>query len=393
MPAPRYPKTPSKKAVASSCPSTPRSSPPPVVNLVSSPGPMRPAPLEGDHLPFTLPPGPYSTVKPDLSYAAIIGRAILASPNHALALQDIYEYITTVFPHYQRGEPTWMNSVRHALSTMAVFRKVQRGRAEGKSLWAIYSCDIACFEGGGFKKALCADMNNGASSSRGSRKRGAEERGGSRSKRKKANDEQSGSQPIMMPAPVLPPYFPHFTNTNPHHQSYYQAAMQQQQVPAEALFPPLPPSSNYHRVIARAASIPVADVPIGSSSSDVSAHDVADADTEDDFVPSSPIERPPSSSSLPDLVFGFSGSSSPALSSHHSLHDDSSPALSSTTMELPVDGDIDPVAAWLRSESPTLPPGLHAPPGVCDDEEKEKEGVSSEKDPEGRQSRVRTVTV
>ena len=115
---------------------------------------MQPNPPEEDHLPFILPPGPYSTVKPDLSYAAIIGRAILASPNHALALQDIYEYITTVFPHYKRGEPTWMNSVRHALSTMAVFRKVPRGRAEGKSLWAVHDCDIPCFEGGGFNRLI-----------------------------------------------------------------------------------------------------------------------------------------------------------------------------------------------------------------------------------------------
>lgn len=44
---PRYPKTPSKKKMSgSSCPAMPRSSPPPEVNLVSSPGPMRPGPLE-----------------------------------------------------------------------------------------------------------------------------------------------------------------------------------------------------------------------------------------------------------------------------------------------------------------------------------------------------------
>ncbi|KAI0741951.1 hypothetical protein C8Q80DRAFT_166813 [Daedaleopsis nitida] len=253
---PRYPKTPSRKqTIGSSCPATPRSSPPPEVNLVSSPGPMRPGPLENDNLPFALPEGPYSTAKPDLSYAAIIGRAIMASPNHALALQDIYEYITTVFPYYKRGEQTWMNSVRHALSTMAVFRKVQRGRAEGKSLWAVLDCDVPCFEGGGFKKTLCADMNNGMSYR--SRKRAVEEAYGSRAKRKKTGNEPDSS--IMMPAPILPPFFPHFASANSHTQSYYQAALQQQQVPADTLFPPLPPSSNYHRVVARTASIPILD--------------------------------------------------------------------------------------------------------------------------------------
>ncbi|OCH96222.1 hypothetical protein OBBRIDRAFT_701924, partial [Obba rivulosa] len=171
------PRTPARRGCA--LPSTPRasspcSSPPRIVNIVSSPGPMRLDPLEEDQddLPYTLPPGPYSSVKPDFSYAAMIGQAILSSPPHRLTLQDIYEWITTVYPYYKRGEQTWMNSVRHALSTMAVFRKVPRGRQEGKSLWAIYDQDIPCFANGGFRKALCADMNKDASGKAGPRKRG-----------------------------------------------------------------------------------------------------------------------------------------------------------------------------------------------------------------------------
>ena len=59
---------------------------------------MWPAPAEKPEcLPYTLPPGPYSEQKPELSYAAIIGQAILASPGHALALQDIYEYNAAVY--------------------------------------------------------------------------------------------------------------------------------------------------------------------------------------------------------------------------------------------------------------------------------------------------------
>ncbi|RPD64441.1 hypothetical protein L226DRAFT_569877 [Lentinus tigrinus ALCF2SS1-7] len=365
VPAPRYPKTPSRKKVAgrSSCPVTPRSSPPPVVNLVSSPGPMPSDPPDGDHLPFKLPSGPYSQSKPDIPYAAIIGRAILASPNHALALQDIYEYITTVYPFYKRGEVTWMNSVRHALSTMAVFRKVARGRAEGKSLWAIYDCDLPCFDGGGFKKHLCADMNGQPSRPR---KRAAEDGGAPRSKRKKSGEEQADSQTVAMPAPVLPPYFPHFA-TNPHHQSYYQAALQQQQPSADMLFPPLPPSSNYHRVV-RAASIPTADNVVDKST-DLPL--VADEETkaEVDLIPSSPIQRPPSSSSIPDLVSNFSSSSSPAPSSHLSLYDEDSaqPSPSTEPTPLPRDADFeDAMAAWFRSNTTSNSPAIPTEAAVSD---------------------------
>ncbi|KZV71539.1 winged helix DNA-binding domain-containing protein, partial [Peniophora sp. CONT] len=77
-------------------------------------------------LPFVLPPGPYSPHKPDAPYAALIGRAILASPSHRLTLQEIYDYITTVYPYFTRHEQTWQNSIRHVLSTTVVFRKVQR---------------------------------------------------------------------------------------------------------------------------------------------------------------------------------------------------------------------------------------------------------------------------
>ncbi|KAI0766956.1 hypothetical protein BD413DRAFT_605716 [Trametes elegans] len=319
--------------------------------------------------PFSLPqtpsnpihpsPGPYSARKPDLSYAAIIGQAILASPGHALALQDIYEYITTVYPFYKRGEPTWMNSVRHALSTMAVFRKVQRDRSEGKSLWAIWDRDLPCFEGGGFKKSLCAEMRSTSQSSRTTKKRGIDEGGGPRTKRKKTGvepiEEDQGSQPIMAPAPMLPPFFPHVAAPSPYHQPYYMAACAQQQVPAEVLFPPLPPSSNYHRIIERAASST-----LDSDDAEPTLFHPA-PDEIDSALSSSPVERPPSSSSLPELVPCQSEASSPTSSSQASLPDegsrDPSPLVATGPphfMRGPVE---DPDAPWLQSDvlAPTPP--------------------------------------
>ncbi|KAI0820785.1 hypothetical protein BC628DRAFT_1329446 [Trametes gibbosa] len=315
---------------------------------------MRPDPLEEEEcLPYTLPPGPYPAAKPDLSYAAIIGQAILASPGHALALQDIYEFITTVYPYYKRGEPTWMNSVRHALSTMAVFRKVQRDRSEGKSLWAVWDRDLPCFEGGGFKKSLCADMTS-AVTTRVPKKRPADDLGASKAKRiKTAEQPQEDIQPMPEPAPaqMLPPYFPHVRPANPYHQPYYQLACAQQQVSADVLFPPLPPSSNYHRALSRAA--------LASNAQGVSQRnpDILIALHATDKQGSAPprIERPSSSSPVPELEQSLSCSSSPTTSSHPSILDESSrgpsPVVTSAspTMQGPIE---DPEALWLQSDGP-----------------------------------------
>ncbi|KAJ7502360.1 hypothetical protein B0H11DRAFT_1650166, partial [Mycena galericulata] len=73
---------------------------------------------------YILPPGPYSDERPPVTYAALIGQAILSSQDHSLALRDIYRWIAIVYPHFKLGETTWMNSIRHVLSTTTHFRKV-----------------------------------------------------------------------------------------------------------------------------------------------------------------------------------------------------------------------------------------------------------------------------
>ena len=97
-----------------------------------------------DQLPFTLPPGPYSPNKPNASYAALVGQAILSSPERRLTLQEIYDWITIVYPYFKRGEQTWMNSIRHVLSTTVCFRKVTRDRTLGRTQWAIWDEDLEC---------------------------------------------------------------------------------------------------------------------------------------------------------------------------------------------------------------------------------------------------------
>lgn len=294
---------------------------------------------DDDDLPYTLPPGPYSTVKPDYSYAALIGQAIMSSPEHRLTLQDIYEWITTVYPFYTRGEQTWMNSVRHSLSTMAVFRKVPRGRNEGKSLWAIWDCDVPCFAGGGFRKALCADMVKAKPppAKSGPKRKTMEETLATReSKRRKKGgkqddadaDAKSSAQPAFS-APILPPFYaPVYSNAQ--HQPYYTNYVAQP-LPAEVIFPPLPPNSAYHRLaLSRSASVDTKpDLSVSVATSSLPLHP-----THKQTGKESP-KAPSSSSSIGSISSG----SLPGLTPNCSSSSASSPPLTSEPSFSSNDGD------------------------------------------------------
>lgn len=106
-----------------------------------------------------------------------------------------------------------MNSIRHVLSTSIVFRKVQRG--QNKSLWAILDQDLPCFEGGGFDRRLCEDMNNAKSKAR------------PRKRRTETTNEPPVKRFKLERAPVAPiPYYHPPTASmlaNPHLQPYYNA--------------------------------------------------------------------------------------------------------------------------------------------------------------------------
>ncbi|KAF8556415.1 hypothetical protein OG21DRAFT_1483046 [Imleria badia] len=309
-----------------------------IVNLVSSPGPMGPLPDEDeyDNLPYKLPPGPYSKKKPELSYAALIGQAVLSSSEHRLTLQEIYDWITIVYPYFQRNEATWMNSIRHVLSTTVCFRKVPRDRSLGRTQWAIWDCDLECFANGNFRKEFCAEYKQAAAAKKPApKKRPAEDapsgRKAKRPKKEPASSIQTSSPvvPTLAPAPfqgtMLPPLVPatHFLPIFPpcpsvHHQPYYEQCVQ---LPAEVIFPPLPPTSHYARVTSGAAG--------GSSlppSSAVKSSDVPQ---------SSPA---PPSSSLPELIPNNGSSSSPQLASED--HPQTDTADAHIESALPLDPDV-----------------------------------------------------
>jgi len=213
-------------------PSTPPRCSSPIINVVSSPGPPS---NDDDEVPYVIPPGPYPAEKPDLSYAALIGQAILSSKEHRLSLQHIYEWISRVYPYYKRTDQIWMNSIRHVLSTSIVFRRVQRG--QNKSLWAILDKDLPCFEGGGFDRRLCEDMNNAKSKPR-PRKRRAETSNEPPVKRFKLE------RPPVVPVPY---YHPHTASmvANPHLQPYYSAYSYPYAYPNPAYFAAMHPPPSY----------------------------------------------------------------------------------------------------------------------------------------------------
>ena len=270
-------------------------------------GPL-PKEEEYDDLPYTLPPGPYSPRKPDLSYAALVGRAILSSSEHRLTLQEIYDWITIVYPHYKRGETTWMNSIRHVLSTTVCFRKVPRDRAVGRTLWAIWDEDLPCFKDGGFKKHLCKEYVNSSE--------GKEKAAGSKGKarvRKRVDDDDiihgrkvkrvkkdfsSSSKPSSIAGPLSShPLFPP-TRPTPHHQPYYESCIPQPQIlPAEVIFPPLPATAAFNRVVNLNASSSACETAICNTRA----------------TPSSSSQFPlSSSSSVPDLTPNRNSSSPPS---------------------------------------------------------------------------------
>jgi len=314
----------------------PPSSPPPVasspisspvrrvVNLVSSPGPMGPDPRETeyDDLPYKLPPGPYLTTKPDLSYAALIGRAILSSPEHRLTLQEIYDWITIVHPYYKRGETTWMNSIRHVLSTTVVFRKVPRDRSVGRTLWAIYDEDLECFKDGGFKKHLCKDYANANDGKGKGKTRKRTEDDDTVRKAKKIKKDVTSAGPSTE-SNIVHSSFLGRSNTlfpcvrpSPHLQPYYQSCLPQPPmfptVPADIIFPPLPASAALSRI---------ANASNGSSASLASTPYTRDANSTESNVSSppttlsrsspTPISSTASLSSVPELTPNRNSSSPP----------------------------------------------------------------------------------
>ncbi|KAF4946318.1 hypothetical protein FSARC_14228 [Fusarium sarcochroum] len=77
--------------------------------------------------------------KPQLSYAQLIGMAILRSPTKKLTLSAIYHWISSNYSFYSLQDAGWQNSIRHNLSLHKNFIKSERPKDDpGKgNYWMI----------------------------------------------------------------------------------------------------------------------------------------------------------------------------------------------------------------------------------------------------------------
>lgn len=89
--------------------------------------------------PDSFPPIYDDGKKPALSYAQLIGTAILRSPRRKLTLNQIYNWISQTFSFYDINQNGWQNSIRHNLSLHKSFAKVERPKDDpGKGhYWTI----------------------------------------------------------------------------------------------------------------------------------------------------------------------------------------------------------------------------------------------------------------
>ena len=77
--------------------------------------------------------------KPPISYANLIGMAILRAPNRRLTLAQIYKWISDHYRFYRAADTGWQNSIRHNLSLNKNFIKQERPKDDpGKgNYWII----------------------------------------------------------------------------------------------------------------------------------------------------------------------------------------------------------------------------------------------------------------
>ncbi|KDE04407.1 hypothetical protein MVLG_05197 [Microbotryum lychnidis-dioicae p1A1 Lamole] len=97
---------------------------------------------------------PHDPNRPNFSYSALIGQAILTAPLKRLRLSEIYDFVTNNYSYYKKNECGWQNSIRHNLSLQPVFKKIPDNTIPGKKgcFWTIIPSEEWRFANGGWTK-------------------------------------------------------------------------------------------------------------------------------------------------------------------------------------------------------------------------------------------------
>ncbi|TPX77119.1 hypothetical protein CcCBS67573_g01618 [Chytriomyces confervae] len=84
-------------------------------------------------------------LRPNISYAAMISQAILASSDRKMTLAEIYSWIIDTYPYYRNAPNGWQNSIRHNLSLNKAFKKIARDEPGGKGGWWTVDPDFGTY--------------------------------------------------------------------------------------------------------------------------------------------------------------------------------------------------------------------------------------------------------
>uniref|UniRef100_A0A7N6AM10 Fork-head domain-containing protein n=1 Tax=Anabas testudineus TaxID=64144 RepID=A0A7N6AM10_ANATE len=185
----------------------------------------------------------YTHAKPPYSYISLITMAIQQSRSKMLTLNEIYQWITDLFPFYRQNQQRWQNSIRHSLSFNDCFVKVPRSPDKpGKgSFWALHPDSGNMFENGCYlrrQKRFKSGRKPGTGEKEAVGKSGSEAGSGSDSPQSCSSSPQSSKgtgvdlkahrAELLPPIPVRAPsplahtqhLFPH----HPHHPLLLQEA-------------------------------------------------------------------------------------------------------------------------------------------------------------------------
>ena len=92
--------------------------------------------------------------KPDVSYFAMVAKAIQQSERGYVILNDIYSFVLKNYPYYENAPPSWKISIRHQLSTNSCFVKVANIPGQRGFYWSIHPACKEELARGSYRTAL-----------------------------------------------------------------------------------------------------------------------------------------------------------------------------------------------------------------------------------------------